>query len=282
MTIPLLEVTPRSQNQRVPGFEVANEDAPLVYRITAIDDDAAIDEVIWAAYRQIFSEHLILESYRQPALESQLRNRVITVREFVRELGKSEVYRTQVAETNSNYRLVDITFKRFLGRASYNQDERIAWSIVIATKGLHGFIEEIVESEEYRQNFGNDIVPFQRRRMEGRPFNLVTPRYGDDWRDRLSKRGLAIHSYAQSRDYKAGELDRQTIRRAIPVTFMQMAQGMLAPEVNYQRSQARVAAQVAQLDLADTTQSHATAPSVKPPKVDLPYRYIPTNPQTRA
>lgn len=281
MTIPLLEVNPRSQNQRVPGFEVTNEDAPLVYRITAIDDDNAVDEVIWAAYRQIFSEHLILESYRQPALESQFRNRVITVREFVRELGKSDVYRTQVAETNSNYRLVDITFKRFLGRASYSQDERIAWSIVIATKGLHGFIEAIVDSDEYLQNFGNDIVPYQRRRMEGRPFNLVTPRYGDDWRNRLNSRGFATHSYAQSRAYQAGDLDRQTIRRAIPVAFMQMAQGMLAPEVNYQRTQARVAAQVAALDLSDTTQSHAAPPSVKPPKVALPYRYIPSNPQTR-
>jgi phycobilisome rod-core linker protein len=28
-------------------------------------------------------------------------------------------------------------------------------------------------------------VPYQRRRYKGRPFNLVTPRYGDYWRDKL-------------------------------------------------------------------------------------------------
>ncbi|PNK01211.1 phycobilisome rod-core linker polypeptide, partial [Cylindrospermopsis raciborskii] len=94
-----------------------------------------IDEIIWASYRQVFSEHLILTSYRQKFLESQLRNRAINVRDFIRGLGKSEVFRTQIAEVNSNYRLVDIILQRFLGRKAYNREEEIAWSIVIGTKG---------------------------------------------------------------------------------------------------------------------------------------------------
>ena len=114
MSIPLLEVTPTSQKQRVEGYEVPDEDEPRIYRMTDVTSDTDINDLIWAAYRQIFSEHLILESYRQPYLESQLRNRAITVREFIRGLGKSDVYRNLVGETNSNYRLVDISFKRFL------------------------------------------------------------------------------------------------------------------------------------------------------------------------
>jgi phycobilisome rod-core linker protein len=185
MSIPLLEITPKTQNQRVAGYEVPDEDDPQIYRLVDATSDSDIDAIIWAGYRQIFSEHLILESYRQSFLESQLRNRAISVREFIRGLGKSEVYRNLVAETNSNYRLVDITFKRFLGRATYGKDEQIAWSIVIASKGLHGFIDAVVDSEEYRQNFGDDIVPYQRRRYNERPFNLVNPRYSDYWRGRL-------------------------------------------------------------------------------------------------
>ena len=127
MSIPLLEYAPKSQNQRVEGYEVPNEDTPTIYRLDRATSDQDIDSIIWAAYRQIFSEHLILASYKQTALESQLRNRAITLRDFIRGLGKSEVYRTQVGETNSNYRLVDITLKRFLGRAAYNKDEEIAW-----------------------------------------------------------------------------------------------------------------------------------------------------------
>lgn len=278
MSIPLLEVTPKSQNQRVPGYEMPDEDDALAYRLTDLSSDAEVREVIWAAYRQIFSEHLILESYRQSALESQLRNRSISVREFIKGLGKSEVYRKLVADTNSNYRLVDITFKRFLGRATYNKDEQIAWSIVIATRGLHGFIDAVVESEEYLQNFGDTIVPYQRRRMEGRPFNLVTPRYNDYWRDRLSLQGA--QGYYQARPYRSGEMDKQIIRRAIPANFLSMAQGLLPNERNYQRTQAQASALVKQLDIPDTTRKSTTPQvAVKRVEVALPYRYIPSTPR---
>ena len=187
MSIPLLEYKPKSQNQRVEGYEVPNEDTPTIYCLDRATSDQDIDSIIWAAYRQIFSEHLILASYKQTALETQLRNRAITVRDFIRGLGKSEVYRSQVADTNSNYRLVDITLKRFLGRAAYNKDEEIAWSIVIATKGWGGFVDALLDSEEYQSNFGENIVPYQRRRYKDRPFNLVTPRYSDYWRDQLEE-----------------------------------------------------------------------------------------------
>jgi phycobilisome rod-core linker protein len=278
MSLPLLEVTPKTQNQRVEGYDVPDEDDPLAYRRTDATSESDVNELIWAGYRQIFSEHLILESYRQPFLESQLRNRAISVREFVRGLGKSETYRELVAETNSNYRLVDITFKRFLGRSSYGKDEQIAWSIVIATKGLHGFIDAIVDSDEYTQNFGDDVIPYQRRRMEGRPFNLVTPRYDDYWRDRLFMEGLQGRSFYTVRKYQSGELDRKVIRQAIPASFLSMAQGILVPQMNYQRDVARATS--SNVKIPDMTREGTTTkPSVKPVSVSLPYRYIPTVPK---
>ncbi len=280
MSIPILDVTPQTQNQRVPGFEVANEDAPLVYRLTATSSVTDIDEIIWAAYRQVFSEHLILESYRQTALESQLRNRAITVQEFVRGLGKSEVYRSQVADTNSNYRLVDLTFKRFLGRASYGQDEQISWSIVIATQGLHGFIDAVVDSEEYLQNFGQSIVPYQRRRMEGRPFNLVNPRYNDYWRNQQLSILIGGSAYSTGRKYQAGDRDRQVIRRGIPANFMSMAEGMLLPERNYQRASAQASHLVNSLTIPDMTRdSDRPQIAVRRTEAALPYRYIPSVPK---
>ncbi|MFQ3638376.1 MAG: phycobilisome rod-core linker polypeptide, partial [Cyanobacteriota bacterium] len=199
MSIPLLEITPKTQNQRVFGYDVPDEDDARIYRLTDATSDTDVNNIIWASYRQIFSEHLILESYRQEFLESQLRNRAISVREFIRGLGKSDVYREQIAELNSNYRIVELTVQRFLGRPSYGKNEQIAWSIVIATKGLHGFIDAIVDSDEYLSNFGDDIVPYQRRRMEARPFNLVNPRYNDYWRGRLLEREMMTRSYYQVR-----------------------------------------------------------------------------------
>ncbi|HYW22493.1 MAG TPA: phycobilisome rod-core linker polypeptide [Nodularia sp. (in: cyanobacteria)] len=195
MTIPLLEYKPSSQNQRVAGYEVPNEDTPRIYRIEDCAFDSEVQELIWAAYRQLFSEHEILKFYRQTNLESQVKNRAITVRDFIRGLAKSEAFRNLVVQTNSNYRLVDIALKRILGRASYNKEEEIAWSIKIATLGWNGFVDALINSQEYQSNFGDNIVPYQRRRNKDRPFNLVTPRYGNYWRDKL-----------EDARYKAGDI----------------------------------------------------------------------------
>ncbi|GAB4136694.1 MAG: phycobilisome rod-core linker polypeptide [Cyanobacteria bacterium J069] len=189
MALPLLEYKPTTQNQRVRSFGVAdqNEDTPYIYRLEDAADDPDMQQIIWAAYRQVFSEHQILKFNRQASLESQLKNRVITVRDFVRGLALSERFYSQVVSVNDNYRLVDITLRRLLGRKAYNQDETIAWSIVIATKGFDGFVNTLLDSDEYTQAFGDYTVPYQRKRMgnreEGRPFNLVTPRYGEGFQE---------------------------------------------------------------------------------------------------
>ena len=187
MSIPLLGYKPASQNQRVLGYEVPGEDTPYIYRLEDSVDLTDIENLIWAAYRQVFSEHVILKSNRQTDLESQLRNRSITVRDFIRGLAKTDVFRRLVVETNSNYRVVELTLKRLLGRAPYSKDEEIAWSIKIATLGWKKFVDVLVDSEEYSQAFGDNTVPYQRRRYKDRPFNLVTPRYSDYWRDQLEE-----------------------------------------------------------------------------------------------
>ncbi|MBD2344890.1 phycobilisome rod-core linker polypeptide [Anabaena subtropica] len=186
MALPLLQYKPSSQNHRVASFGVAdqNEDTPYIYRIEDVSSYTDIQNIIWASYRQVFSEHEILKFNRQKTLESQVKNGSISVRDFIRGLAKSEAFYRLVVSVNNNYRLVDITLKRLLGRSSYNKDEQIAWSIVIGTKGFSGFVDALIDSEEYTNNFGENIVPYQRKRMEGRPYNLVTPRYGEDFQEK--------------------------------------------------------------------------------------------------
>lgn len=184
MSIPLLQYKPSSQNQRVDGYEVSGEDTPKIYRLEDSPTYSDIQQLIWAGYRQVFSEHEILKFYRQENLESQLKNRAITTRDFIRGLAKSEPFRRLVVETNNNYRVVEICLKRLLGRAPYNKEEEIAWSIKIATLGWGNFVDALIDSEEYLSNFGENTIPYQRRRYKGRPFNLVTPRYADYWRDK--------------------------------------------------------------------------------------------------
>ncbi|MCL2927694.1 MAG: phycobilisome rod-core linker polypeptide [Trichodesmium sp. St16_bin4-tuft] len=188
MAIPLLEYRPKSQNSRVPGYVVPGDDQPIIYSAELLPSAVEWDELIWAAYRQIYSEHQILKSDRQTFLESQLKNGQITVRDFIRGLLTSPAFRRNNYETNSNYRFVELCVQRVLGRDVYNEGEKLAWSIIIATKGIEGFIDKLLDSEEYLDNFGFETVPYQRRRVIPQrsvgetPFNLKTPRYGSYYR----------------------------------------------------------------------------------------------------
>jgi phycobilisome rod-core linker protein len=269
--LPLLATTPTTQNHRVPGYDVADDDDPVIYRLTDCNDQDQVQALIWAAYRQVFSEHLILESYRQTFLESQLKNRQISVQEFMRGLGKSEVFRRLVMDTNSNYRLVDICCTRFLGRSSYGKDEQIALSIVIATKGIDGFIDRLVDSEEYQTNYGNDIVPYQRRRMEGRPFNLVTPRYSDYWR---AQEAANISTSNFSKSKYQGTVSVARVRSGIPAMFLNMATDLSPSETNYQYA-ASGGVSTARLEIPDMTVSEtASKKLISRSQSSSPYSYL--------
>ena len=165
MTIPLLNYSPASQNQRVTGFEVSGDEQPRIYSTDNLLSSVEMDTLIHVAYRQICNEQQMLSSHRQQFLESQLRAGQITVKDFIRGLATSDSFRRLTYDTNNNYRFAQICIQRILGRDVYSEREKIAWSIVLATKGLEGFIDDLLNSEEYLSNFGNNTVPYQRRRI---------------------------------------------------------------------------------------------------------------------
>lgn len=266
--LPLLKTKPTTQNHRVAGYDVLDEDDPVLYRLTDSISVEQVQELIWAVYRQIFSEHYILTAYRQQFLESQLKNRQISVRDFVRGVAKSDVFRRLVVDTNSNYRLVDLTFTRLLGRSSYSEDEKIAYSIILATKGLNGFIDAIVDSEEYLTNFGEDIVPYQRRRMEGRPFNLVTPRYSDYWRAKEAAGWGA--DVLKLRNLSGNSLK---VRAGIPSMFFNMATDINPPVNNYCYAQSG-GVNPNRIAIPDMTRNDRSA-TIQPKSAPTPYRYLP-------
>ncbi|MCU0543494.1 MAG: phycobilisome rod-core linker polypeptide [Oscillatoriaceae cyanobacterium Prado104] len=195
MSIPLLEYAPVSQNHRVKNFEIPGDESPRTYTTSNLLSTLELDTSIAAAYRQIFNEQQVLERYRQRSLESQLRSGQITVKDFIRGLALSDSFRRLVYDCNNNYRFVEICIQRILGRNVYSDREKIAWSIVIATKGLAAFVDALLNSEEYASNFGDRTVPYQRRRiLPQRDRGEVTfahmARYGTDYRNQLPKPNL--------------------------------------------------------------------------------------------
>jgi phycobilisome rod-core linker protein len=192
MAIPLLTYSPSSQNQRVAAFEVPGDNQPRLYTATPLLSPSDFDSLIAAAYRQIFNEQQMTASSRQLILESQLRAQQITVKDFIRGLATSEVFRSRNYDSNTNYRFVQMCVQRILGRDVYSDREKFAWSTVLATQGLYEFIDQLVNSNEYQANFGDQTVPYQRRRIlpnqtQGElPFARMA-RYGTEYRNQLPK-----------------------------------------------------------------------------------------------
>ena len=197
MAIPLLDYALTSQNQRVAGFEVAGDEQPVIYSSEDLRSPGEMDGLIQAAYLQIFHEQQMLKHNRQTFLESQLRGGQISVRDFVRGLVLSSPFRTYNYNSNSNYRFVELCVNRLLGRDVHNERETQAWSIVLATKGLAGFVDALLNGTEYSANFGDDVVPYQRRRVlpqraAGELPHQRMPRYSADYRVRLEDSGVLL------------------------------------------------------------------------------------------
>jgi phycobilisome rod-core linker protein len=186
LAIPLLEYAPSCPNTRVAGYDVPGDDQPKNYNTENQLSPTDMGDLIEAAYRQIFFHAFKWD--RERNLESQLRNGQITVRDFIRGLLLSKTFRNSFYDKNSNYRFVEHCVQRVLGRDVYSEREKIAWSIVVATKGLKGFVDDLLNSDEYLDSFGYDTVPYQRRRnLASRergeiPFNIKSPRYDGYYR----------------------------------------------------------------------------------------------------
>ncbi|MGB3309261.1 MAG: phycobilisome rod-core linker polypeptide [Nodosilinea sp.] len=199
MTLPLLTYAPSSQNQRVEGYEVPGDEHSGIFTLEQNHDRDDIDALVTAAYRQIFHEQQMLKSNRQTLLESQLRGGFISVKDFVRGLATSDAFRTWNYEVNNNYRFVELCVQRLLGRRVYDDKETLAWSIVLATKGVEGLVDALMSSEEYVTNFGDRTVPYQRRRVLPQrsqgdlPFERM-PRYSRDHLTTLESLGYDFSS----------------------------------------------------------------------------------------
>ena len=183
MPIPILNYSLATQNQRVDGFETSpGEEQPKVYTTDNLPTAYEMDEIIWACYRQIFSEHQILRVSKDPFLESQLRFNQIKVKDFITALLLSDSFRFLNYDQNNNYRIVEMCIQRVLGRDVYNEREKLAYAVVLADKGFKFFVKLLINSQEYEDNFGETTVPYQRRRLIAQrtkgemPFNLKTPR----------------------------------------------------------------------------------------------------------
>ncbi|MBW4596076.1 MAG: phycobilisome rod-core linker polypeptide [Brasilonema angustatum HA4187-MV1] len=154
-----------SQGQLVEsGVDTTRRNPARIYRITVNTNQAEIEQVINAIYSQVMDVYgdQVRDHFHYPELESRLRNGEISVRKFVSELASSEIYRQRFCVSYPNAKVVEFLFRHLLGRAPATQVEIHHYTNSLASSGLKAAVEEIVNSSEYAQYFGENVVPYQR------------------------------------------------------------------------------------------------------------------------
>jgi phycoerythrin-associated linker protein len=129
------------------------------------DDSTTIDSLIDNIYRQVLGNAYVMESERLVVPESQLKAREISVREFVRIVAKSELYRSRFFDNCYRYRAIELNFKHLLGRAPADFAEMRAHSTILDRGGHDAEIDSYLDSDEYQDAYGDMLVPFDRGSM---------------------------------------------------------------------------------------------------------------------
>jgi phycocyanin-associated rod linker protein len=110
----------------------------------------------------VFGNDHLMQSERLTSAESLLRQGSITVREFVRFLAQSELYRQKFFYSTPQVRFIELNYKHLLGRAPYDESEITYHVDLYVQKGYEAEINSYLDSLEYQTNFGEAIVPYYR------------------------------------------------------------------------------------------------------------------------
>ena len=136
------------------------------YELWPTSTKEEIETIIRAVYKQVLGNPHVMESERLTTAESQLFDKSMSVREFVRAVAKSDFYKSRYFENCGPYRSTELNFQHILGRAPGSQAEVSEHIRRCAEAGFDADIDSYVDSDEYQQAFGENVVPFARDKSE--------------------------------------------------------------------------------------------------------------------
>ncbi|MBE9101178.1 phycobilisome rod-core linker polypeptide [Vacuolonema iberomarrocanum] len=142
------------------GVSLFDETPPVEWVPGSSDEDAEI--VIRAVYRQVLGNAYVMESERLTVPESQFKRGELSVREFVRAVAKSELYRSRFFTSCARYRAIELNFRHLLGRPPLDLEEMRMHSTILDTQGFEADIDSYLDSDEYQSTFGENFVPYIR------------------------------------------------------------------------------------------------------------------------
>ncbi|MEM9808029.1 MAG: phycobilisome rod-core linker polypeptide [Cyanobacteria bacterium P01_D01_bin.56] len=144
--------------------------SPTIFELWPTSTLEDVQTVIRAVYKQVLGNPHVMDSERLTIAESQLADGSITVREFVRAVAKSNFYSSRYFERCAPYRFVELNFMHILGRAPQDQKEVSEHIVRCVAEGYDAEIDSYVDSDEYNDAFGENMVPYYRgKQSEANP-----------------------------------------------------------------------------------------------------------------
>lgn len=142
------------------GVSLFDETPPVEWVPGRSQEEAEI--IILAVYRQVLGNAYVMESERLTVPESQFKRNELSVREFVRAVAKSDLYRTRFFTSCARYRAIELNFRHLLGRPPLDLEEMRVHSTILDTQGFEAEINSYLDSDEYQTSFGENLVPYIR------------------------------------------------------------------------------------------------------------------------
>lgn len=144
------------------GVERFSQESEAPIELVPGADSEDKELIIRAVYKQVLGNAYVMDSERQLIAESQFKLGEISVREFVRSIAKSDLYRTRFFDACSRYRYIELSFRHLLGRAPSDFEEMRRHAERLDATGYDSDIDSFLDSDEYQNTFGEWTVPYQR------------------------------------------------------------------------------------------------------------------------
>ena len=140
------------------GHERFNNERNKEHWSQASDDDK--NTILRAVYQQVLGHQYVMKSERLDGAESLFKNGYLSVRELVRTVAKSGLYRSRFFENCNPYHFIELNFKHLRGRAPHNKAEMLHHFTILQEQGYDAEIDSHLDSAEYQERFGEDNVPY--------------------------------------------------------------------------------------------------------------------------
>jgi phycoerythrin-associated linker protein len=179
------------------------------WSVSSQQDKSAL---IRSVYKQVLGNQYVMESERLTQAESLFKNSYLSVREFVRTVAKSGLYRSKFFENCNPYHFIELNHKHLLGRAPQNKAEMLHHFTILQEQGYDAEIDSYLDSAEYQERFAEETVPYVHgwdysKGHEGRQFS---------WLMQLARGvGASVKGESAGTNFRLGKALHQD--RALPV-----------------------------------------------------------------